>query len=337
MRAILVHPGPAFSVADVANGYSKALRQAGVQVADFDLGDVMTFYEAGLRAVGEDDTSGKQAAHMAAASLRQLCFDWWPDVVICVSSFFLPPDLYKIVRARGMRTVVVLTESPYEDDNQLGIAAAADVATLNDPMNLDAYRAVQPNTHYLPHAYDPDIHHPGPAIPGYESDFCFVGTGYPERIAFFEQVDWSGLDITLAGNWCELSEASPLRPHMMHDLEVCLANDEAANLYRSTQVGCNLYRTSAQCDELSQGWAMGPREVELAACQTFFLTQARGENREVLPMVPTFETPADLSEQVRWWLAHPDKRADVAMKAREAVADRTFAANTARLLELAGL
>ena len=336
MRAILVHPGPAFSVADVANGYSKALRGMGVAVQDFDLGDVMTFYEAGLRAVGEAD-DGKAAARMAAASLRQACFDWWPDVVIVVSAFFLPPEFYKITRARGMKVVALLTESPYEDDNQARIAAYADLATVNDPTNLEQFRAVQPNTHYLPHAYDPDLHHPGTPEPGYVSDVCFVGTAYPERIAFFEQVDWSGLDVALGGNWSQLSDGSPLLPFLTHPLDACCPNDEAARLYRSTKVACNLYRTSAQRDALSEGWSMGPREVELAACGAFFLTQQRGENRIVLPMVPTFESPADLSEQVRWWLTRPDQRADIAMKAREAVADRTFAANTARLLELAGL
>jgi spore maturation protein CgeB len=333
MRAVVVHPGPAFSVADVANGYSKALRQLGVDVQDFDLGDVMTFQEAALRAGGRDD-DGTTAARLTAGVLRQLCFDWWPDVVFIVSAFFLPPELYEIVRARGMKVVTILTESPYEDDNQARIAAHADVATINDPTNLAQFPS---NTHYLPHAYDPDIHRPGPAEPGRASDFCFVGTAYPERIEFMESVDWSGIDVKLAGNWSELGDGSPLRQFLVHDPEACCPNDEAVRLYRSTQIGCNIYRTSAQRADLSDGWAMGPREVELAATGTFFLTQTRGENRTVLPMVPTFETPHDLSEQVRWWLAHPDKRADIAMKAREAVADRTFAANTVRLLELAGI
>ena len=301
MRAVVVHPGPAFSVADVANGYSKALRQLGVAVQDFDLGDVMTFQEAALRTLGMEEQDGKTAARLTAGVLRQLCFDWWPDVLIVVSAFFLPPELYEIVRSRGMKVVTILTESPYEDDNQARIAAYADVATVNDPTNLEQFPS---NTHYLPHAYDPDVHSPGPPEPGYESDFCFVGTAYPERIRFFEAVDWSGLDVALAGNWSELADGSPLLPFLTHALDACCPNDEAVRLYRSTRVGCNVYRTSAQRDELADGWAMGPREVELAATGTFFLTQTRGENRDVLPMVPTFETPADLSEQVRWWLAH---------------------------------
>ena len=100
------------------------------------------------------------------------------------------------------------------------------------------------------------------------------------------------------------------------------------------QVSANLYRAEAQdgCD--AEGWAMGPREVEPAACGTFYLTEERGENREVLPMVPTFDCPEELGDKIRWWLAHPEARDKVTREAQEATADRTFANHAARLLQL---
>ena len=330
MRAVIVHPGPAFSVADVANGWEKGLRAAGVDVAPFHTGDAMTYHEQALRAQGVDgDELGQRAAQMAAANLRQLCFDWWPDVVLIVSAFFVPPETYAMLRGRGMKVAVLLTESPYEDDNQVPIAEHADLAVVNDPTNLDAY---PDGTLYLPHAYDPDMHKPGPVLDRLASDFCFVGTGYPERVRFLEAVDFDGAEVALAGNWSELSDGSPLVPYVAHDLAACCPNDETVRLYQSTKVAANIYRTSSQRPELADGWAMGPREVELAACGTFFLTQRRGENADVLPMVPTFEGPDDLSDQLRWWLARPDKRQLIADAARGAVAVRTFTANARRLL-----
>jgi len=341
VRAVVVWPGPAFSVADVARGWSKGLRDCGVDVVDFQTGDTMTFYERALQGMGlapdDHEELGREVANLAAGRLRQLCYDWWPDLVVIVSAFFVPPDTYGILRSRGHKVAVLLTESPYEDDNQVPIAAHADVVCVNDPTNLGDYRAVNLHTHYLPHAYDPDLHHPGPAVPGYESDFCFVGTGYPERINFLESVDFRGADVSLAGNWSDLTPSSPLLPMLAHDQGTCCPNDEAVRMYRSTKASANIYRRSAQRDELSEGWAMGPREVELAASGTFFLTQARGENLHVLPTVPKFSDPGEFGDQLAWWLAHPDQRADVTAKAREAVADRTFAANAARLLELCGL
>jgi len=85
---------------------------------------------------------------------------------------------------------------------------------------------------------------------------------------------------------------------------------------------------------LSAGWACGPREVEMAACGTFFLREPRGEGDEVLDMLPTFSSPAEASELVRHWLARPDERQALADKARAAVADRTFDHHEAVLLRL---
>lgn len=79
---------------------------------------------------------------------------------------------------------------------------------------------------------------------------------------------------------------------------------------------------------------MGPREVELAACGTFFLREPRGEGDEVLPMLPTFTTPAEFQSLLREWLTRDDDRTALAHKARAAVADRTFVNHAAWLLDL---
>lgn len=330
-----MRPGPHFSVEDVANGYLSGLHECGVDVQDFRFGDVMSFAEMALQNSGEHDT-GHEAALIAAQILRGAVFDWWPDVVIVITSFFVPPIAYQSIRAKGIKVVTVFTESPYEDDAQVNIAAHADACVINDPTNLERFTAANPRSAYLPHAYRPDIHHPRPRVDRFASDFCFVGTGYPSRIEFLEACDFDGVDVALAGNWQALDDDSPLTKHVAHDREHCIDNTEAHDLYASTKASANLYRTESQRPELAEGWAMGPREVELAASGTFFLTEARGENREVLPMVPTFDGPGDFSDKLRWWLDHPTERADVALRARAAVADRTFTANTQKLLALAG-
>jgi spore maturation protein CgeB len=79
---------------------------------------------------------------------------------------------------------------------------------------------------------------------------------------------------------------------------------------------------------------MGPREVELAACGAFYLTEPRCENREVLPMVPTVAGPEDFADKLRWWLAHDTERQAVADQAREAIADRTFLNSARKLLQI---
>lgn len=318
-----------FSVQDVATGWVEGLRAhlGPSGVVDIPYDAYLTFYDGALG----PDHDFKETRALANRAVRSVLYDTAPDVVVVISGFFTTPQELDLFRARGHRLVLITTESPYVDDKQLSVAPFYDLVLVNDPTNLDAYRQLTA-ADYVPHAYRPHIHRPGPATVGYESDFCVVGTGYPDRIAFLEAVDWSGIDVALGGNWQQTAPDSPLRKFVAHDIDSCLDNEQTVELYRSTKMSANIYRQEANRPDLRDGWAMGPREVELAACGTFFATQPRGENREVLPMVPTFVGPDDLGEQIRWWLARPDERAVVAEQARAAIADRTFTNHAALLL-----
>lgn len=337
MKVLVVHPGPHFSVADVHNGLVKGLRSTGAQVAEFNLHDRLNFYaEAHVPKNGEMVRAfdPDAAVLMAAKGLEVVLYEWWPDVVVIVSGFFVPPQLWAVMARRPHHVVLWCTESPYEDDRQLRPAEYADTVILNDPTNIDTFRAVNARTFYLPHSYDPDVHHPGEPDPDLASDFAFVGTGFPSRIEFLEAVDWSGIDVKLAGNWQQVPPGSPLVPFLLHGRTECIDNGDAARLYRSTAVSANLYRQEATDESTADGWAMGPREVELAACGTFFLRNPRPEGDDLFPMLPTFTEPGEFHDLLRWWLAHPAERTAAAASARAAIAERTFATTAARLLRL---
>ena len=82
------------------------------------------------------------------------------------------------------------------------------------------------------------------------------------------------------------------------------------------------------------GTPMGPREVELAACGSFFLREPRPEGDDLFPMLPTFTEPGDFGDQLRWWLSNEGPRLNAALAAQAAIADRTFTNTAARLLRL---
>lgn len=335
MRFLVGEPGPHFSVADVCEGWSEALRAAGQDVFRFNLGDRLTFYNSVLLDAGnglfKHALDAEQATDLAINGLYAAVLKTRPHVLLLVSGFFIPPQLLDIVRAAGVRVVLLCTESPYEDGRQAALAEHADLTLVNDPTNLDRFPA---GTVYVPHAYRPALHCPGPAVPDLVCDLGFVGTGYPSRIGFLEAMDLDGLDVLLAGNWTRLAEDSPLRKYLAHAESECLDNTATVDVYRSARVGLNLYRREAENDAQTAGWAVGPREIEMAAAGLFFLRDPRPEGDELLPMLPTFTGPAEASEQLRWWLAHPEQRAAAAEKARAAVADRTFDTNVRRLLRL---
>lgn len=342
MKAILVHPGPHFSVADVHRGMVKGLNANGVAVMDFNLNDRLNFYTAACVKVNGEYRQAfayPDACRSAALGLLVPVAQWLDrgDHVIVTTGMFLPHDMYDTLRRLGIKTVLWCTESPYQDDTQLTQAHLVDTVILNDPTNLDMFRKVNPETYYIPHSYDPEIHHNEQGATKRRDkpyDFGFVGTGYPSRREFLERVDWTDLDVILAGHWRNIDYRSPIREFLADEPDQCIDNTDAVQLYRSTKVSANLYRKEAQQPGLSDGWAMGPREVELCATQTFFLREPRGEGDEVLWMLPTFTEPAELGDMVRWWRDRDQERKDLSRLAAQAVADRTFKNAAAQLLRL---
>ncbi len=339
MRILAVHPGPSFSVADVYDGWTAGFRNAGCEVLDFNLHDRLDFY-TGATFCGKK-LELDEAITLASKGLEAKCYEYEPDIVFVVSAFFLTDFQWKVWRRKNQQTVVLLTESPYEDDRQVGLVERAEptITLINDPTHLSRYRNGLRHVYYMPHAYDPARHRPSSTKPS--RDFVFVGTGYPSRIEFFERMDWTDIDVTLAGNWRGLADDSPLRPLLLHDeTDHCSYNNETVELYQSTKVSANLYRAArnpkleANSAALGAGWSVGPREVELAACETFFAREPRGEGDELFPMLPTFTEPAELEQLIRWWSSHDRQRKQAATAAHAAIQHRTFDAHVRRLLRL---
>jgi hypothetical protein len=326
-------------VADVARGWARGLADLGVQVRTFELDKLLDYF-----AYAYTDRNGEivkahtetEAIQLAAGQIKAACYDWWPDLVIVVSGFFMYPQLVDIMRDRHRHVVLLCTESPYEDEAQLQKAAWYDGVVLNDPTNLDAFAEVCDGPAlYAPHAYDPAVHYRAPAKR--HADVSWIGTCYPSRARFLEQVDWSGLDVSFGGNFKDAPES--LLRFVGHEPEECVDNDVTAEVYRGSLASFNIYRaeTNGQLSDSADGWAMGPREVEMARCGLWFARQSRPESDEVFPMLPTFSDPQELGDQLRWAIANPEARMMAVERAFAAVEDRTFPNNARALLQALGL
>jgi len=337
MRVMVVHPGADCSVSDVHDGLVDGLRRNGIEAESLNSNDRLYFY---IHAHVPDRNGNLKLAfnelQSVALTSREVmteAYMFWPQVIIFVSGFFINPDILPILRSRGHHLVLWATEAPYEDDKQLAVAAAFDTVILNDPATIDAYRKVNPRTWYIGHSFDPRRHKPGRGRKDFASDFGWVGTGFPSRVEFLEQVDFDGIDVCLGGNW-QFLEDSPVNrwvrnPHGRK----WMLNSETVAVYRSTKMGANFYRTE-NTSGIRSGVAMGPREVEMAACGLPFLRDPRPEGDELFPFLPTFTDPGDFGEKLRWWLAHDKQRDEAARRARAAIQGHTFKATAARLLRL---
>jgi spore maturation protein CgeB len=256
--------------------------------------------------------------------------------VLIVSAFFISTEMMDIIRSRGIKVVILNTESPYEEPRQVERGKHADLALLNDPLRLPDYDAAGIPAAYMPHAYRPRLHYPGPGQDDLQTDFAFIGTGYPSRVRFLERMiaagAFEGIDVTLGGNWQGEAEASPVINLLSHELNECVENELSTRIYRSAKMGINMYRNEAT-DSGFKAVATGPREIEMAASGLPFLREPGPESDELFEgILPSYASPEDAADQLKWWLAHEDERQEAALKARAAIRHRTFAANAGRLL-----
>jgi hypothetical protein len=169
-RILLVHPGPDFSVADVHNGWYKGLKKQGHEVMVYNTNERLTFYGNALmptndrvpcshgRVETKQAMESEQVIQHATAGLMESCYLFWPDVIFFISAFFQNAATLQVLRKRNHKIVMLHTESPYQDDEQMMRGQFADLNLLNDPVNIEAWKELDVPVKYAPHSYDPDVH-----------------------------------------------------------------------------------------------------------------------------------------------------------------------------------
>lgn len=327
MTVLLVHPGAAYSTADVEAGLRYGLEAAGVTVIQYRLderiGRSRSWLYAAWRIVKKRQPACERPTdadvfYQAGIGVLEKALRHQVDAVLVVSAMFLHPDVMILLRRAGVRVTVLFTESPYDHPKELAVARLVDGCWTNERSVVEAFRQVNPASGYLAHAYHPDRHRPGSqpgdaAVPAH--DVVFVGSAFQERIAWLDAIDWTGIDLGLYGNWTPLPARHRLRAFVQSTMrrDGPIPNTLTAALYRRARVGLNLYRTSMgsgkHAPAIAHAESLNPRAYELAACGAFHLSTYRAEVPEIFgALVPTFTTPAEASDLIRAWLADPAAR-----------------------------
>ena len=339
MRVYVVHPGANFSTADVYAGAVAGLRALdGVDVYEGRLDTIMEWYESALAAgitqgaFKAEAVKGINAQRWASAHITQHILQVWPDLVIVISGHNYHTQDVRDLRKVGLRVACVLTEAPYIIDAEMQLALSYDAVTTNERRCVDLLRRVNPRSHYLPHAFHPQVHTPHvPPDPAKACDVVFIGSLFEERRALLDGVDWSGIRLTKRGY------------HLDGQTPDVVPNLEAADYYRSAAISLNHHRTttspgSGQHIGMGEAESLGPRAYEIAACGGFqLMDDSRPERFDVFgDCAPTYRAgdAADLERQVRSWLARPDERARVAQAMCAAVQPHAWTHRARQLLEV---
>lgn len=346
MRIFVIHPGATFSTHDVFIGLTWGLRQAGAEVVEYRLDRALQISGALIHAAVASDAIDQPVDVFGLATGEALAaaVHYEPDAVIVVSGGNFP-----INRANGLRRLsqqrrvpfpvaIYDTEAPYVTPAMARAAQRYDVVLTNERLAVPRY--AHPRAHYLPHAYHPETHRPGPAEPALTSDALFIGTAFPERRALLGGAGWEDIDLRVMG---ALWDAPAAGPAETISPEGIVDNADAVRWYRAARVCLNHHRTiraygSGDYIDAAEAASLGPRAYEIAAVGAFQLCDdSRAELLEIFgDSVPTYRAGdrADLIAQTRRWLADPDGRAAKAAEARERVQAHRWDRRAPQILDI---
>ena len=340
LRVLLCHPGASSSTADVEAGLRYGLEQHQVEVIRFRLDERIDrsarWLHAAWRKASKRNPSIEKPTmadifYQAGLGALERALRFQVDVVLVVSAMFLHPDVIILMKRAGLRVCVLFTESPYDTQKELRVAGIIDGCWTNERSVVASFQQVCRQVGYLPHAWHPERHLPGPKLEDQQvpaHDVVFVGTAFRERVEWLQAVDWTGIDLGLYGNWQTLGSRSSLRQFVRDTVPI--NNITTASLYRRAKIGLNLYRESMGwgrfAPRIAAAESLNPRAYELAACGAFHLSQDRAEVREVFgDLVPTFRTPIEAAALIRAWLVDEPGRQRVAAQLPARVAESSWA------------
>lgn len=337
MRIGVIHPGASFSTADVYTGVVAGLRTNGVTVDEHRIDSILNWYDAAVSAGLAQGVMTEQAVDnrvlnrhaLASAHITRDILRNPPDLVLCVSGHAYHKDDVAILRRAGIKTAVLLTESPYFGTLEMEIGSWYDTIFTNERKAQPLF-ALLGDAHYLPHAYHPQIHTvAGPM--GDPCDVLFIGSLFDERRALLAGVDWTGIHRIVRG----------------YDLRTGVAdlvnNFDTAAYYRAAAINLNHHRTTTshgtgQHIQHGEAESLGPRAYEISACGGFqLMDDSRPERYDVFgDWAPTYRAgdSADLERQIRYWMAHPDRRAETAQAMEQAVRPHSWVNRAKQMLEV---
>lgn len=338
LRVLVIHPGASWSTHDVYEGLTFGLRAHGVEVFTYRLDTQLDASQKSLywlwrtrkRSVPDlPKPNGADVLHHAGICALDSALDRQVDVILVVSAMYIHPSLIVKWKRAGLRVVVLFTESPYDLEQEHAIAALVDGCWTNERTAVAGFRAVNPRTGYLPHAWHPETHTTAGPIPADvpAHDVVFVGSGFKARAQWFNSIDWTGINLGLYGTWDKVGLAPALQACVQ---PLVVTNQYAAWLYRRAKMGLNLYRRSRgfgldgpPLTHVAE--SLNPRAYELAALGVFHLSDARAEVEERFgDLVPTFTTAGEAAVLIRHYLTDNDERVRLAAALPATVAEASW-------------
>lgn len=362
MRILQIWPSSSNSTWNTSSFYSRAMRRAGVQVANFIYSDELILQNLAINAFRgtNDEVYEGEAILLSNRMLMGWVASAQPQCVLICTGLDVYKSAWKwlwdfrLNLKNPYKIVTIYTESPYRPSEEIELAQYSDYVFTNEREFVEPLRNIQPRTWYLPQAYDDEKHTPGKSEHKYGTYMC--GSGFLSRIQLLAGVNWeqTGAPLTLKGLWPDIDASSKLAPYYTEGL---VKNEGVVEDYRASDICLNVHRQEGEIViferdterayarekgkfKIENAYSMNNRTCEIAATGAFQMDDDTRE--EVVDVfgdsVPRFsmDDPAGLEEMIAFYAHRPELRDKLAQEARMRIEGRTYLSNAKRILNLIG-
>ncbi|GIP31274.1 glycosyltransferase [Paenibacillus sp. J2TS4] len=275
-----------------------------------------------------------------------LAAEFRPDLVIVLDALgqTFPAHKADELRAMGIRTAVWLPDDPYHSDVTVGIAPHYDYVFTLEMSCVSLYRELGcKQVYYLPFAVNPNYIRPIYTETAYETDVCFIGSAFWNRVALFDEIAeyLAGKKVKIVGYWWERLKHYSLLKDKIDG--IWLSPEETLKHYNRAKIVINLHRSSEDPSHNSNSRnlparSVNPRMFEISACGTLQLSDVR----EGLPdlytpeyEMATFSSPDELVNKIEYYLHHEDERREMAWRGlQKTMREHTFRNRLSELLSI---
>jgi spore maturation protein CgeB len=315
-RITLIFPAQPTGNHDVAVGYAKAFRLLGHST------DIIPYhrffkqwkeYHRFFDIINGTRSNFSQEDTMQSATLNIVLgvMQTDPDCVVIVDGTGIHKSGWEWFRRLGIKTVVIGTESPYQDKFVAHVGQIADKTFVND-FNSASRMGFESR---------------------YRCDTVFVGSGFSERVDILSGVNWDGIDLRLIGHY-KIGLDHVLEPYYVDSF---VSNAHAALMYNGAKISLNLNRTSVDYKGLwhiPEAVSLSPRAYEIAACGGFMISQYRPEIDSIFgDLVPTFNTSEELDALIHYWLEKDKERMEIGDELAKIVRPHSYVERAKRVLQ----
>lgn len=241
-----------------------------------------------------------------------------PDGMIVLNGMSMDVKQVDRVKGLGIRTAVWMTDDPYYSDVTGLFAVHYDHVFTLELSCVPFYREMGcESVHYLPFANDFRIYRPRAADPGKRVDVLFIGSGFWNRIRFFDAVApyLATKNVLISGWWWDRLA----NYHLLADkirLGQWLTPAETAEHYAGAKIVINLHRAPDddgynRNSRQLPAHSLNPRTFEIAGSGALQLTDIRLDlHNHYAPgqEIATYGSPEELIGKIEYYLAREDER-----------------------------